>query len=383
VPEGARALAVLAPGELDFVPVPLPAPEPGQFRVETILSGLSAGTELTYLKGTNPYLHSGWDAEQGVFRQDRPAQRYPVDRLGYMETARVVESRTDAVEEGAIVAMAYGHRTAYTADPAVDRFVVLPPGLDPVLGIYVAHMGPICANGLLHAAADLAGRDVRGLGDGIRGLNVLVTGAGVVGLLTGLFCRLHGAAEVAVADRSDRRLDAAAALGFLAIDERADEPWQLLKRRWRHGPADSGADVAFQCRGRTAALVEALRSLRPQGSVIDLAFYQGGAPELRLGEEFHHNGLSLRCAQIGRVPRGLGHVWSRRRLAGETLELLDAFGSEIRDVLVTDVVPFAEAPRLMAELAARERDPIQAVFAIAGQAGSASREALERSSTAS
>ena len=26
---------------------------------------------------------------------------------------------------------------------------------------------------------------------------------------------------------------------------------------------------------------------------------------LRLGEEFHHNGLSIRCAQIGRVPRGL------------------------------------------------------------------------------
>ena len=381
--EEALSLAVLAPGELDFVPVPLPAPQAGQFRVETLYSGLSAGTELTFYKGTNPYLHSGWDADQGVFRADRPAQAYPIDRLGYMETARVVESRTDVIDEGALVAMAYGHRTAYTADPAVDRFVELPPDLDPVLGIYVAHMGPICANGLLHAAADLVGRDVRRLGDGVRGLNVLITGAGVVGLLSGLFCRLHGAAEVAVADSSDRRLDAASALGFLAIDERQHEPWQLLKRRWLQGPADRGADVAFQCRGRTAALVEALRSVRPQGSVIDLAFYQGGAPELRLGEEFHHNGLSLRCAQIGRVPRGLAHVWSRRRLAGETLELLEAFGSAIRDVLVTDVVPFAEAPRLIEELAARERESIQAVFALEDQAGSASPALAERSSTTS
>ena len=55
----------------------------------------------------------------------------------------------------------------------------------------------------------------------------------------------------------------------------------------------------------------ALRSLRPQGTVVDLAFYQGGADAVRLGEEFHHNGLAIRCAQIGRVPRGQAHLWDR------------------------------------------------------------------------
>ena len=62
--------------------------------------------------------------------------------------------------------MTYGHRTGYTGDPVADRVVPLPDDLDPLLGIYVAHMGPICANGLLHAAADLYGTDVRSLGDG-------------------------------------------------------------------------------------------------------------------------------------------------------------------------------------------------------------------------
>ena len=70
---------------------------------------------------------------------------------------------------------------------------------------------------------------------------------------------------------------------------------------------DRGADVVFQCRGQASALATALRILRPQGTVIDLAFYPGGCDEVRLGEEFHHNGLSVRCAQIGRVPRGTGH----------------------------------------------------------------------------
>ena len=65
--------------------------------------------------------------------------------------------------------MTYGHRTGYTGNPVADRVVPLPEDLDPLLGIYVAHMGPICANGLLHAAADLCGPDVRSLGDGVRG----------------------------------------------------------------------------------------------------------------------------------------------------------------------------------------------------------------------
>ena len=106
-----------------------------------------------------------------------------------------------------------------------------------------------------------------------------------------------------------------------------------------------------------------MKSLRPQGTVIDLAFYQGGADELRLGEEFHHNGLSIRCAQIGRVPRGLDFAWSHARLAHETIKLLRAHGDVIRRWLITDVIPFDDAPRFIAELAARRRQSIQAVFA--------------------
>ena len=56
-------------------------------------------------------------------------------------------------------------------------------------------------------------------------------------------------------------------------------------------PGDHGADVVFQCRGRSFALATALRVLRPQGTVVDLAFYTGGAEDVQLGEEFHHNGL--------------------------------------------------------------------------------------------
>ncbi|NUW36673.1 zinc-binding dehydrogenase [Nonomuraea sp. SMC257] len=357
-------LCVAAPGEVTLVEEELPAVPEGGFRVETVYSGISAGTELTYVKGTNPYLAASWDRALGLFRPGAPALAYPVRGIGYMQVGRVAETRTGAVREGALVAMAYGHRTGYVADPLADRFVELPPGLDPVLGVYVAHMGPICANGLLHAAADLHGPAVRDLGDGVRGRRVAVVGAGVVGLLTASFALEHGAAEVVVADETPERLLIAEALGArpLAVNAGDGDPAAELKRRWRHGPDDRGADVVFQCRGQARALALALRMLRPQGTVVDLAFYTQGADEVRLGEEFHHNGLSLRCAQIGRVPRGLAHAWDRERLSYETVALLERRGAALREHLVTEVAGFAEAPRLLADLAARRRHSVQAVL---------------------
>jgi threonine dehydrogenase-like Zn-dependent dehydrogenase len=359
-----RNLVVAGPGEVTIRDEPAPDLAPGTFRVATLYSGVSAGTELTFVKDTNPWLHRGFDAELGLFRDTGPGTPYPVTKLGYMEVGRVVETATPAVAEGAVVAMTYGHRTGHVADPLRERFVELPDDLDPLLGVYVAHMGPICANGLLHAAADLHGADVRGLADGVRGRRVAVTGAGVVGLLTALFARLHGAASVMVVDRTAARRAVAAALGLETLDPDAGrDPAEVLKTRWRHAAGDRGADLVFQCRGRASALHLALRLLRPQGTVVDLAFYPGGAGEVRLGEEFHHNGLGLRCAQIGRVPRGLGGVWDRERLSAETVDLLRAEGAGIRKHLISAVVPFDEGPALLADLAAGRRHELQAVLA--------------------
>ncbi len=362
-----QVLVVERPGVVSLrTEPPRPALPEGSFDVRTLFSGVSAGTDLSWVKGTNPALHATWDGELGLFRRDRPAAGYPVERFGYMQVGRVVNSATTAIGVGCTVAMTYGHRTGYRADPLADRVVVLPPGLDPLLGVYAAHMGPICANGLLHAAAELHGADVRSLADGVRGRRVAVTGAGVVGLLTALFARQHGAASVVVLDPTPSRREVAHRLGLDVLDPGAADVALALKARWRHGPLDRGADVVFQCRGRPNALALALRLLRPQGTVVDLAFYPGGSEEVRLGEEFHHNGLTVRCAQIGRVPRGLAHLWDRERLSTETLVLLQEHGRDIIDHLVSDVVPFSDAPAVLTELAGGHRHAMQLVFTATG-----------------
>jgi threonine dehydrogenase-like Zn-dependent dehydrogenase len=357
-----RCIGVMEPGRPAILDDVEPEPGPGQAWVRTEWSGISAGTEVALVRGTDPHHQLGWDTELRVFGGTGTRTVYPVRRLGYMEVGRVTESRTDALAEGALVAMAYGHRTGRCADPTTMPVIPLPEDLDPLLGVYLAQMGPICVNGLLHATAALAGPQA-GVGDGVRGRFVLVTGAGVIGLLSALLAVRHGAAATLVVDPSPQRRAVAEALGLPALAD-GEEAWLAVKQRWRHARGDAGADVAFQCRGHDAALATALKALRPQGIVVDLGFYQAGAERVRLGEEFHHNGLSILCAQIGRVPRGMTATWPRTAMAAVTLDLLRQRGDDVRTHLITDVLPFEEGPRLLTALAGRRlpSPPLQAVL---------------------
>ena len=355
-----RSLGIERPGEPFYAAYHEGPPGPGEVRLDLRYSGLSAGTELTFLKGANPYLHARWDDGRGVFEPGDPSVRFPVPFMGYMEVAEVLSSSARGFGPGDTVATTFGHKTGHTANPETELLVHLPSDLDPILGVFVAQMGPIAANGVLHADAEALGHPGASLGAGISGRPVVVWGAGTVGLLTALFARRAGA-EVVIAEPSEWRRAIAARLGFEALPE--EDAWIEAKRRWR-SPDGRGADTVFQARARPESLNLALKALRPQGTVIDLAFYQGGLDAVRLGEAFHHNGLVLRCAQIGRVPRGFASLWDRRRLAAETVALLRADGKAIREHLITHVIPFDEGADFLRRLPVERPDFLQIVFAL-------------------
>lgn len=357
-----RSLGVEGPGRPYFLEYEEGPPGDGEVRLDTLYTGLSAGTELTFLKNTNPNFRGRFDGERGVFVEDEPDLHYPVPFLGYMEVARVSESRAHGYAEGDLVATTYAHKSGHTANPFHDLLVPLPADIDPLLGVLVAQMGPIAANGILHADAESFGTHVPFLGAGVKDRPVVVIGAGTVGLMTALFALSLGASEVVITDASEFRRGKAEAMGITAMTE--DQAWQYAKARWHVGGMGRGADLAFQTRAHSEGLHTALKALRPQGTVIDLAFYQGGADQLRLGEEFHHNGLNIRCAQINRVPRGLGPLWDRRRLALATIDLLRAHGDTIREHMITHVMPMNDAPAFLIDLIEHRPEFVQVVFKV-------------------
>jgi predicted dehydrogenase/glycosyltransferase involved in cell wall biosynthesis/threonine dehydrogenase-like Zn-dependent dehydrogenase len=355
-----RSLGVTGPGEAYLSEYEEGSPPDGHVRLDTLYTGLSAGTELTFLKNTNPYFRSRFDGARGVFIQNEPDLHYPVPFLGYMEVAKVSESKAHGFNEGQIIAGTYGHKTGHTADPYHETLIPIPIAIDPILGVLVAQMGPIAANGILHADAETYGSGVPFLGAGVAGRPVIVFGAGSVGMMTALFAKRAGASEVIITDPSKYRREKAEALGIAAMTE--EQAWQHAKARWHDGAFGRGADIVFQTRADPATLHNAMKALRPQGTVIDLAFYQQDAVALRLGEEFHHNGLGVKCAQINRVPRALTSSWNRRRLAAETVDLLRQYGGLILEHMITEIVPMSEGPEFLRSLIENRPDFIQIVF---------------------
>jgi threonine dehydrogenase-like Zn-dependent dehydrogenase len=104
-----------------------------------------------------------------------------------------------------------------------------------------------------------------------------------------------------------------------------------------------GVDVAIEFSGRYSALHDALRSVRLAGNVVAAGFYVGPPDGLALGEEFHHNRLTLAGSMSGWGAPHRAAGWDRARLRATALDLL-ASGRLDVDPFVTHRIPFARAP---------------------------------------
>jgi 2-desacetyl-2-hydroxyethyl bacteriochlorophyllide A dehydrogenase len=306
-----RLLRFSAPGVVEVVDAPTQELRPGQARVRTLYSGISAGTELTAYRGTNPYLTSAWDPDIRLFRgaDQKAGLAYPLDGWGYSEVGEVIEVAPDgelpddAPRVGDRVWGIWGHRAEGILSIDALRGHVLPDGLDPLAAAFV-RVGAIALNGVL--AADLG-----------VGTTVVIFGQGVIGLLATRFASLNGATVIAVDGIPSRR---EAALQWGA--SHALEPGDQLAYTIRDLTRGAGADVAIELSGNYHALHAAMRAVGADGTVVASGFYQGEATPLHLGEEFHHNRIQLIASQIGSVPNRLRARWDVARLQRTVVDAL-------------------------------------------------------------
>lgn len=301
---------------------------PHQLRLRTLYSGISAGTELTAYRGSNPYLHKRWDPARKLFvPAKQPALTYPISGWGYEEVGEVIElgSEVQAVSLGDIVYGTWGHRTHHILEEEYARPRIKPAGLDPILAIY-SHLGPIALNGILDANIHV-------------GETVAVFGLGVLGQIIAQLARLSGAHVVGV-DLIEKRLEMARELGAIehGFNSRDGSPAERIKDLTN----GRGADVTIEVSGNARALHEAVRATAYSARVVVLGFFQGEAQGLLLGEEFHHNRISLVCSQISNVDPALSYRWDRLRLI-HTIMDLQAQGSLNLRPVITHVIPFEQA----------------------------------------
>ena len=338
-----------APRQVAIVEYDDPPLEGDGVRIATLLSGISAGTELTSYTGTNPHTRKQWDSERRLFLDGERRQPYPIDNWGYEEVGRIVEVGPQAtgIDVGDLVCGSWGHRSTHVASVEWASARRMPDGADPLVGVF-SRIGAIALNAV-HDAAPRIG-DV-----------VAVFGQGVPGLLVTQLLKLAGATVVAV-DAIPRRLELASRLGAdHVVNVTVASPAELIKEL----TAGRGADVSIEISGSYRALQEAIRSTAYNSRVVVSGFLQGGAAELFLGEEFHHNRIDLVCSQISGVNRELDHRWNAQRLERTVVGLASAGRIDVAS-LVTHTFPSPNAAAAFEMLAESPADAIQVVLDFSG-----------------
>lgn len=301
----------------------------GEVRLKMLYSGISAGTQLTAYRGTNPMVGKRMNPRLRLFEQrDDASSLYPiVGGWAYEEVGEVCELAPDVrgIRLGDIVYGTWGHRSTQIVSQEYALAHRLSPQLNPVAGIF-SQMGSIALNAVLDAQIRV-------------GETVAVFGQGVPGQLVAQLAKLNGAKTIAI-DLDDYRLARARAFGAdhtINSSQSAD-----VAKEIRALTDGLGADTAIEISGSTHALHEAIRSVAYNGRVVAAGFYQGEGAGLFLGEEYHHNRVQMICSQIGDVAPELSRRWGRARMERTVFELAEQ-GKLNLEGLVTRKLPFEDA----------------------------------------
>jgi 2-desacetyl-2-hydroxyethyl bacteriochlorophyllide A dehydrogenase len=299
-----------------------------EVRLRTLYSGISAGTELTAYRGSNPYLHKQWDPSRKLFiPTEQPTLAYPVSGWGYEEVGEVVEvgSKVQDVSIGDMIFGTWGHRTHHIVEEDYARDRVQAKSLDAIFGIF-SQIGSIAINGVHDARIRI-------------GETVAVFGMGTLGQIVGQLARKSGARVLGV-DRFEKRLEVAHQSGAADVVLNAGDG--EVAERIRAITDNRGADVAIEVSGSTIALNQAVRAVAYSARVVALGFFQGEAAGLFLGEEFHHNRINIVGSQIFGTDPELTYRWNRLRLV-QTFMRLQADGVVDLKPIITHVLPFDNA----------------------------------------
>jgi 2-desacetyl-2-hydroxyethyl bacteriochlorophyllide A dehydrogenase len=329
-----KGLLLVGPRDVRHYPYEDAPLGPDQVRAKAIVSGISHGTELNFYRGVSAFHSRRFDEKLRLFLEIGEYDLPPYPRpIGYEWVGRVAEtgSAVDGLQVGDLVHLPFGHCETATFAPGASSMhgpiQPLPAGINPEQAAMLS----------LALTALQAVHDARiKVGD-----RVAIFGMGVIGLFAVQLARLAGASWIEAVDPHPPRRDLARRYGAdRTLDPRACDSGREIK-----ASSAAGADVAIEVSGRYAALHDAIRSVRVGGTVVAAGFYAGDPSTLRLGEEWHHNRVTMVSSMaFWDCPHRDHPAWDIGRLRDAAVELFLASRLQTEH-MITHRFPFDEAQR--------------------------------------
>jgi len=255
-----RAAVVVAPGRVDVVERPRPAPAPGEVLLQTIAAAICASD-----------FHTLYD------RDDAAAlARWPSDILGHEAVGIVAESRAPGFRPGdlalAVPLLEQGRSFAdYQTLPA--RYVLpLPTGHDPVDLLMAQQLGTV-----VFAMKEFM--------PGPPASSAAVLGLGPAGLNFVQLLAHRGVGQIIGADPCSWRAEAGRELGATdVIDPGREDTVDAIAER----TGGRGVDLAVEAAGRNLTRRQAMLAAGPRGRVGLFGIPEANDPEVSMpfGEMF-------------------------------------------------------------------------------------------------
>src|SRR5216683_1149829 len=274
----ARALFHTAPRCVEIREMPAPRPAAGEVIVRTLFSGISSGTERLVYRGEVPEdlaLDDTIDALGGAFC-------YPF-AYGYACVGEVEDAG----------------QTVFDFQPHQDLFAARTSDLIPLPAV-----DPAAAT--LFPLVETALQVTLDSGTGYRD-RVIVLGAGVLGLLTGLLLQSAGWRPLIAEPQAWRRA-VASSLGVTTA-----APEELVKEK---------VPLVIDASGNPDAPAMALNLLAHEGTLLIASWFGTKPVVLPLGGAFHRRRLIIRSTQVSTMPARLSGTWTRSRRRREAVGLL-------------------------------------------------------------
>lgn len=319
-----RELVAIGPRQPAIREYEEPPLEPGHVRVQTEFGAPKHGTESGGYRGTSSSSRGRYDPELGLFLPHEGGHRNFPMRLGNMCVGQVVEVGA-GVERFAVGDRVFGHMPIRETQTVPEgRLRKMPEDMTPE---QVVFWDP--AEFALGAVRDA---NVR------LGETVALFGLGAIGFMVLEMCRLSGAERVIAVDPLPNRRALAEQHGADGVlDPTAVDAGLEIKRM-----TGKGVDVAIEASGSYHALHQAIRATHLGGLVVPLAFYQGEAEGLRLGEEWHLNRITMRSSRSISDPNRDHPMWDQHRIKRVAFDLIRSKRVSVAG-LVTPIVPFEES----------------------------------------
>jgi 2-desacetyl-2-hydroxyethyl bacteriochlorophyllide A dehydrogenase len=323
-----RRLYFEAPFRVSVRSETLPAPQGGEVLVETVVSAISAGTELLFYRGQVPD-NMALDANIASLAG---AVRYPL-RYGYAAVGKVVECGSTAPE--------WLGRTVFAFQPHADHFIASIADLQPVPDDVPAQQAAFLPN--METAVNFV-MD----GAPLIGERVAVIGQGVVGLLTTALLSRFPLQALIVVDQHPLRRQLAMRAGATSALTPAE--FAVLRGDF---------DLVYELSGAPDALNTAIAQTGFGGRVVIGSWYGQKRAAIDLGSHFHRSRMRLISSQVSSIAPEMSGRWDKERRMAVAWEMLRQTDLTY---LVTHRYLLQEASAAYALLDQQPADAVQVLF---------------------